>query len=127
MTTETITARRSRRETACTALAALFLLLSAAQIVLAAAGAFGLGWDGHGFANALAMFVVGVLLFIATLVAKGGWKRILAALLLLVVMDVQGRIGAYALETPVLGIFHGVGALVIIGLGGHLLHASRRR
>jgi hypothetical protein len=82
----------------------------------------------HGFAFHIALgfliFAAAILLFVFSLAARLGRKRVLLTLALPALVFVQIQLAMFGGSTPAVGALHPVNALLILGLAGHLTHKA---
>ena len=98
-------------------IATLTMALIATQFFLAGAGAFGAtSFDAH---RAVGSILVGVVL-VGLLVAALARRHAGHALLLVAVTVLQLALGTIGSDEPWVGAFHGLNALVVMGVGGAL-------
>ena len=98
-------------------IATLTMALVATQFFLAGAGAFGAtSFDAHRTVGSVLVLVV----LLGLLVAGLARRHVRPALLLLGVTVLQVVLGAVGSDEPWVGAFHGVGALVVMGVAGTL-------
>jgi hypothetical protein len=97
--------------------ATLTMALIATQFFLAGAGAFGAtSFDAHRTVGSVLVFVVLLGLLVAALVRR----HVRHALVLLGVTVLQVVLGTLGSDEPWVGAFHGLNALVVLGVGGTL-------
>jgi hypothetical protein len=97
------------------ALAALTMALIATQFFLAGAGAFGAtSFDAHKAVGSALVLVVLLALGVSALARR----HIAHAAILVGVTILQLVLGTLGEDTPWIGAFHGLNALVVMGVGG---------
>jgi hypothetical protein len=98
-------------------IAVLTMALIATQFFLAGAGAFGAtSFDAHKAVGSVLVLVV----LLGVLVAALARRFVVHALVLLGVTVLQLVLGTLGADTPWIGAFHGLNALVVMGAGGTL-------
>jgi hypothetical protein len=93
------------------------MALIATQFFLAGAGAFGAtSFDAHKTVGSVLVLVV----VIAVIVSALARRFVVHALVLLGVTILQVVLGSVGADEPWVGAFHGLNALVVMGVGGTL-------